>query len=194
MARAAYRKQAAASAAARGEAMLWAQPAGRKRAIAVPDWRLLEGNLSDRQLTSLLEEHCRRSLAESGGPQSCHALEPRALQSPEVSFWSLWQGGQLLAIGAVRRLPGGHGEIKSMHTVERARRRGAGSALLAHLLCRARDAGLSRLSLETGAAPYFAPARAFYQRHGFVQCPPFGDYRPDPNSVFMTRPLTPAVV
>ena len=46
-----------------------------------------------------------------------------------------------------------------------------------------------RLSLETGSWPYFEAARAFYRRHGFVECPPFGDYNPDPNSVFMTLEL-----
>lgn len=48
---------------------------------------------------------------------------------------------------------------------------------------------LKRLSLETGAWPYFDAARALYARNGFVECPPFGDYREDPNSVFMTRTL-----
>jgi putative acetyltransferase len=45
---------------------------------------------------------------------------------------------------------------------------------------------MSRLSLETGSWAYFAPARALYERHGFVECAPFGEYREDPNSVFMT--------
>jgi putative acetyltransferase len=49
--------------------------------------------------------------------------------------------------------------------------------------------GYHRMSLETGAMPFFAPARALYARHGFVECPPFADYREDPNSVFMTRDL-----
>jgi putative acetyltransferase len=49
--------------------------------------------------------------------------------------------------------------------------------------------GLSRLSLETGSWPYFSAAREFYGRHGFVECPPFGSYLPDPNSVFMTLDL-----
>ena len=31
--------------------------------------------------------------------------------------------------------------------------------------------------------------RALNRRHGFVECAPFGDYRPDPNSIFLTRDL-----
>jgi putative acetyltransferase len=49
--------------------------------------------------------------------------------------------------------------------------------------------GMARLSLETGSWAYFAPARARYARHGFVECGPFGEYREDPNSVFMTVAL-----
>jgi putative acetyltransferase len=48
---------------------------------------------------------------------------------------------------------------------------------------------MSRLSLETGSWSYFAPARALYARHGFVECGPFGNYRLDPHSVFMTMAL-----
>ena len=50
----------------------------------------------------------------------------------------------------------------------------------------ARAAGLQRLSLETGVQPGFLAARGLYAREGFTECPPFGSYRADPNSVFMT--------
>ena len=53
----------------------------------------------------------------------------------------------------------------------------------------ARAEGLTRISLETGSFDHFAPARRLYARHGFTDCPPFADYRPDPNSVFMTLAL-----
>jgi putative acetyltransferase len=43
-----------------------------------------------------------------------------------------------------------------------------------------------RLSLETGCFAYFAPAVALYRAHGFIECAPFGDYTPDPNSLFLT--------
>ena len=76
-----------------------------------------------------------------------------------------------------------------MHTAAAARRTGVGSAMLGHLIALARSQGLSRLSLETGASPFFVAARAFYQGHGFTECPPFGDYRSDPNSVFMSLEL-----
>lgn len=73
-----------------------------------------------------------------------------------------------------------------MHTAESARRKGVGSAILRRIIAAARARGMSRLSLETGSWPYFAPARALYAAHGFVECEPFAGYGPDPNSVFMT--------
>jgi putative acetyltransferase len=94
-----------------------------------------------------------------------------------------------VGVGALKPLDPGHGEIKSMHTAEAARGRGVGSALLRQIMAEARAAGLRRLSLETGSWPYFLPARALYARHGFVECGPFGDYREDPNSIFMTIQL-----
>lgn len=76
-----------------------------------------------------------------------------------------------------------------MHTAEAARRRGVGAALLKTVIEAARADGLDRLSLETGSWAYFQAARDFYARHGFAPCGPFGEYREDPNSVFMTLDL-----
>ena len=76
-----------------------------------------------------------------------------------------------------------------MHTAQSMRRRGAARAMLAHIIAAARARGMSRLSLETGSWEYFRPAHALYRSHGFVECPPFANYGPDPNSVFMSLDL-----
>lgn len=76
-----------------------------------------------------------------------------------------------------------------MHTVAALRGKGAGGAMLEHLIAQARSSGMTRLSLETGSWDYFTAARALYRRHGFVDCDPFADYVLDPNSVFLTRML-----
>jgi len=109
------------------------------------------------------------------------------LNSPEICFWSAWDGDDLLAVAAMKRLSHSHGEVKSMHTAEAVRRRGVGAAILEHIIDVARNRGIKKLSLETGSWPFFQPAVALYERHGFVECPPFGDYKLDPNSIFMTR-------
>ncbi|MFN8010303.1 MAG: GNAT family N-acetyltransferase [Holophagaceae bacterium] len=82
-----------------------------------------------------------------------------------------------------------HGEIKSMRTAQAHRGKGVGSAMLAHILGEARARGYARVSLETGSQAEFEPARRLYAAAGFVPCPPFGSYREDPNSVFMTLAL-----
>jgi putative acetyltransferase len=146
---------------------------------------IVEGGLDDPRVVALLHTHVTRARAETARG-SAHALDLAALRAPEITFWSAWEGDAVVGVGALKRLSADHGEVKSMHTAEAARGRGVGSALLRQIVATARAAGMSRLSLETGAWPYFAPARALYARHGFVECGPFGDYRKDSNSVFMT--------
>jgi len=149
---------------------------------------IVEGGLDDVRVVALLHTHVTRARAETA-PGSAHALDLSALRAPDVTFWSAWEGDAVVGVGALKRLSHEHGEIKSMHTAESARGRGVGSALLGEIMATARARGMSRLSLETGSWPYFRPARALYARHGFVECPPFGAYREDPNSVFMTLEL-----
>jgi putative acetyltransferase len=149
---------------------------------------IVEGGLDDPRVVELLQTHVTRARAETA-PGSAHALDLSGLRSPGVSFWSAWEGQAVVGVGALKRLAADHGEIKSMHTAEAARGQGVGSAMLRHIMAAARARGMSRLSLETGSWPYFEPARSLYARHGFVECGPFGDYREDPNSVFMTVAL-----
>jgi len=81
------------------------------------------------------------------------------------------------------------GEIKSMRTPKALRRRGAGRAVLEHIIAEAKRRGYRRLNLETGSQDGFVPARTLYESFGFSYCGPFGDYNPDPNSAFMTMEL-----
>jgi putative acetyltransferase len=150
--------------------------------------KITDGGLDDPRVQTLLTHHFNTARAETA-PGSAHALDLSGLKSPNVRFWSAWDGDRVIAIGDLKRLSESHGEIKSMHTDLSHRRKGAGSAMLRHIISMAREMGLSRLSLETGSWPFFNPARELYRRHGFVECPPFGGYVPDPNSVFMTLEL-----
>jgi putative acetyltransferase len=144
-----------------------------------------EDGLDDPRVIELLTTHVSKARAQTA-PGSAHALDLTGLRSPNIRFWTAWESDRLLGTAALKRLSPSHGEVKSMHTTEAARRKGVGSALLRHLLDAARAEGLRRLSLETGSWDYFIPARAFYARHGFTKCDPFADYVSDPNSVFMT--------
>jgi putative acetyltransferase len=122
-------------------------------------------------------------------PHEVYALDVDALADPSVTFFGFRAGGELLGVAALKQLSAGHAEIKSMHTAEAARGRGIGRRLVEHLLAVARERGYTRVSLETGAGPAFAPARDLYARAGFAPCPPFGEYEPSPNSTCMTLAL-----
>jgi putative acetyltransferase len=150
--------------------------------------RIADGGLDDHRVQGLLARHFTTARAQTA-PGSAHALDLSGLRSTDIEFWSAWEGDHVIGVGALKRLSASHGEIKSMHTAEAHRRKGVASALLRHIITKAHHVGLSRLSLETGSWAYFDPARKLYRRHGFVECPPFGAYVPDANSVFMTLEL-----
>lgn len=137
---------------------------------------------------ALLEEHLADMYATSPA-ESVHALDPSSLAGPDITFVTARDDDVLLGCAALRALSPEHAELKSMRTATAARRRGVGRLLLDHLLVLAAERGHTRVSLETGAEPYFEAARTLYRARGFVECPPFGDYRPDPLSVFMTIEL-----
>jgi putative acetyltransferase len=145
-------------------------------------------DLRGAEIVRLLEEHLR-SMHSLSPAESVHALPIEGLRKPEVTFWSVWQGAELLGCGALKELDARHGEIKSMRTATAHLRRGVAARLLEHIVAEAKRRAYRRLSLETGAPDAFAPARNLYARFGFQVCGPFGDYIEDPNSVFMTREL-----
>jgi putative acetyltransferase len=145
-------------------------------------------DLTGPEIHALLAEHLR-NMHSLSPPESVHALDLDGLRRPDVTFWTVWSGTQLLGCGALKELACDHGEIKSMRTVEQHRRNGVGRVMLRHIIDEARRRGYVQLSLETGTQPGFEPARRLYQAHGFVDCPPFADYVDDPNSCFMTKRL-----
>jgi putative acetyltransferase len=145
-------------------------------------------DLSGREIALLLEEHMR-GMHEHSPPESVHALPLEQLRRPEITFWSVWQGVELMGCGALKQLDSRHGEIKSMRTATAHLRKGVAAKLLEHIVAEAKRRAYRRLSLETGSMAAFAPARALYARFGFQPCGPFGDYIDDPNSVFMTMDL-----
>lgn len=146
-----------------------------------------ESPLSD-DLALLFQRHTADMHADTP-PESIHMMPRETLVSPDIDFFVLRRGGAPVGMAALKRLDPGHGEIKSMHILAEARGGGLSRLMLDRLTHHARQSGLTRLSLETGAQPSFAAARGLYARGGFAECPPFANYRPDPNSVFMTRTL-----
>jgi putative acetyltransferase len=150
--------------------------------------KIVVDDLSGPQIAALLEEHLAemRSITPL---ESKHALDLDALRVPEITFWTVWDGEQLVGCGAIKRLDAEHAELKSMRTTRARQGGGVGSLLLEHIVAQAQLMGFTRLSLETGSAEFFEPARRLYQKYGFALCEPFADYRLDPHSVFMTRTI-----
>ena len=146
------------------------------------------GGLDTPEVAVVLAEHLA-DMHRYSPPDSVHALDLERLAAPDLTFWSVWDGEQAIGCGALRELDPTHGEMKSMRTGSAHRRRGVGALVLRHLVAEARGRGYRRLSLETGPQAEFAPARAMYARHGFVECGPFGPYAADEFSVFMTLEL-----
>ena len=145
-------------------------------------------DLTRTDVQALIGEHLADMYATSP-PESVHALDPAGLSGPDVSFWTVWDGPDLLGCGALKQLHPTAGEIKTMRTRAAARGRGVAGFVLTFLIAEARARGYRRLSLETGTEDFFAPARRLYARFGFVECPPFGDYGEDPHSTYLTLTL-----
>jgi putative acetyltransferase len=137
---------------------------------------------------ALLDKHLAFARRHSP-PEDVHALDVSELCAQNVSFFSIYEGGERVGVGALKQLDELHAEIKSMHTAEAARGRGVGRAMVDHLVGIARARGCRRVSLETGSMAAFAPARALYATAGFETCEPFAEYGPSPNSVYMTLEL-----
>lgn len=151
-------------------------------------YRVVEDDLTGPEIAALLTLHLSEMHAWSP-PESVHAMDIARLREPDVTFYSAWHGTTLAACGAIKDLGEGEGELKSMRADPAWRGRGAGKAMLRHLIEVARTRGYRRLWLETGSTEPFRPAQALYRSHGFVECGPFAAYREDPFSLFMTCEL-----
>ncbi len=151
-------------------------------------WRIVQADLSHPQVVALLDLHLRSAHANSP-PGSVFALDLAGLRDPAVSVWAIWEDETLLGLGASKLLGESEAELKSMRTAPAHLRRGVGAMMLDHLMTEARARGITRLSLETGSHPTFAPAHALYRRAGFVECAPFGGYSDTVFARYFTREI-----
>jgi len=150
--------------------------------------KIVVDDLTGPEIAEFLDQHVQqmRSITPL---ESKHALDLDGLRKPDITFWTVWEDATLVGCGALKRLDADHAELKSMRTAPARQRSGIASRLLEHIIAEATAMGFTRLSLETGSAEFFQPARNLYATFGFGYCEPFGDYRLDPHSVYMTRTL-----
>ena len=144
------------------------------------------GELSNPHVIKLLQAHHNDMLKHSP-IESVHALDVTKLSQPDITFYSLWIDNNLAGVGALKALNTTHGEIKSMRTSSSYLRQGIAAKLLTHIIEQATLRGYKKLSLETGTAKAFLPAQKLYTQFGFKECEPFGNYEPDPYSLFMSK-------
>tara|TARA_B100000780_G_scaffold263108_1_gene216763 strand:- start:111 stop:578 length:468 start_codon:yes stop_codon:yes gene_type:complete len=146
----------------------------------------LEGNFNNPQVHGLLVRHFieLRSVSPKG---STHVLDISGLKDQSIKFWSLWEGYELVGIGALKFLNAIHGEFKSIRVNDKFRNKQNGLKVVNHLVYQAKKLGIEELSLETGAGVFFNPARKLFIKCGFKVCDPFSHYVEDINSVYMSR-------
>ncbi len=146
----------------------------------------IEGNFDNPEVNQLLKKHFTelKSVSPEG---STHVLDIPGLKIPSIKFWSLWVQDQLLGCGALKFLEKNHGEFKSIRVHDNFRGKNNGIKVVNHLIYEAKKLGIKRLSIETGAGNYFAPARKLFKNCGFKLCPPFAHYQNDINSLYLTK-------
>ncbi len=140
------------------------------------------------EIAALLQDHLEHMRTLSP-PGTVHALDLDSLRVPEVTFWTVWEGANLVGCGALKELDRTFAEIKSMCTVRQHRGRGVGGRLVGHILDVARERGYRRVSLETGTHMEFQSAHRLYKKFGFDYCAAFADYSITPHNVCMTLEL-----
>ena len=153
-----------------------------------PKYRIVEDDLTGAEVATLLALHLDQ-MQRWSPPEKVHAMPLERLREKDVTFYSAWDGEALAAVGALKELDPAHGELKSMRAAPEYRGKGAGKAILLHMMAEARWRGYSWLGLETGRPEPFLPAQRLYQAHGFCECAPFGDYISDEFSLCMSRAL-----
>ena len=143
----------------------------------------IENNFDHPQVNDLLKKHFieLRSVSPEG---SAHVLDIEGLKIPSIKFWSLWDENDLVGCGALKFLDKEHGEFKSIRVADKFRGKGMGEKIISHLINQAKEIGIKKLSIETGAGDFFEPARKLFQKFGFKICEPFAHYKEDPNSCY----------
>ena len=133
----------------------------------------------------------RRLIAASDGylaslypAESNHLADIAALASPDVTFLAALCAGEAVGCGALVRGRPGECELKRMFVAAAHRGRGLGRRILRALEAIAGEEKRV-VRLETGVRQ--KEAIALYSSAGFIEIAPFGNYAPDPLSVFMEK-------
>jgi GNAT superfamily N-acetyltransferase len=117
--------------------------------------------------------------------ESHHGLNVERLLAEAVAFFVLRYNGAAASCAGIKLVGSAYGEVKRMYVRPQFRGFGFGKLLLNHLATHAQNYGVGCLRLETGI--FQTEAIALYERMGFRQIPPFGDYQEDPLGLFYEK-------
>ena len=145
--------------------------------------KVIENNFDNAEVNHLLTKHFIE-LRSVSPDDSCHVLDIKGLKDSSIKFWSFWDNNQLIGCAALKFLDDEHGEFKSIRVEDNSRGKGFGEKIISHLIEVAKNEGIRRLSIETGAGDFFKSARKLFKKFGFKTCRPFADYKEDPNSCY----------
>ena len=145
--------------------------------------KVIENNFDNAEVNHLLTKHFIE-LRSVSPDDSCHVLDIKGLKDSSIKFWSFWDNNQLIGCAALKFLDDEHGEFKSIRLEDNSRGKGVGKKIISHLIEVAKNEGIKKLSIETGAGDFFKSARKLFKKFGFKTCRPFADYKEDPNSCY----------
>jgi len=145
--------------------------------------KVIENNFDNAEVNHLLTKHFIE-LRSVSPDDSCHVLDIKGLKDSSIKFWSFWDNNQLIGCAALKFLDDEHGEFKSIRVEDNSRGKGFGKKIISHLIEVAKNEGIKRLSIETGAGDFFKSARKLFKKFGFKTCRPFADYKEDHNSCY----------
>lgn len=132
-----------------------------------------------------LIEALEGNLAPQYPSESRHGLSVEQLIEQQVAFFLLRAEGKPAVCGGVKLYGTEYGEVKRMFVRPEYRGHGFAKAMLDHLAEHARSQGVILLRLETGI--HQTEAIGLYERWGFTRIAPFGEYKPDPLSIFFEK-------
>jgi GNAT superfamily N-acetyltransferase len=120
--------------------------------------------------------------------ESRHGYSVEKLIAEKVAFFLARYNGTPAGCGGIKLFGTAYGEVKRMYVRPQFRGLGLGKLMLDYLADYARGQGVGLLRLETGI--YQGAAIGLYERMGFEQVAPFGEYKDDPLSRFYEKRLS----
>ncbi len=122
-------------------------------------------------------------------PESINQDDPHKLINSDMYFIGAYDGDILCGIGGVKLIDDtlSYGEIKNLFVDPECRGRGASKAIMSALEQYVVEQGVSLCRLETGVSQ--PESIGLYHSLGYRDRDAYGEYQPDPLSVFMEKVL-----